>query len=148
MENEGECAKRERQPGFALLAIEPPHPSDDPHSGRPQRSGREQRPDDPGLAQELQRQVVRLGRDDARVPQQPVRQLERASAGSVQRLVLEYVPGLLPPLPAAARADRGQVLRAIRRRRARRSEVVEPAPRIGPEGGRGDHCHRADRQRA
>ena len=78
-----------------------------------------------------------------------MRQLEGAGAGPAQRLVLERVPRLLPPLPAARGAHVGQPARPLLRARVGRlrRELLEPPLRLRlrrePDhpGRHADHQH-------
>src|SRR5258708_2497264 len=68
-------------------------------------SGVQQEADDPCLTEELERDVVRLGRDERAPAQPPVGQLERPHPGAAGRVVREGLPLLVPPAPAVARVD-------------------------------------------
>ena len=75
---------------------------------------------------------------------EPVREAERARAGSVERLVLERLPGLFPPVEPLVRAAAGEARRTLdavrsRRARGRGGIAVERNP--------GDSQRRADRDR-
>src|SRR5581483_7643830 len=125
------CGQEERE---CELRAAPPQAAAQ-EEGR--RCDEQQKPDDPRLREELQRQIVRLGRDvEVRTAVEEVREPERAGAGAAEHVVGEAVPRLLPP-------DEAEV-------RARRRE----APAAAPDGGRAgaldddDGDGRGDRERA
>ena len=76
------------------------------------RAEEESHADEPGLAQELDGQAVRLDRlVEARLAVAQVRDVERAGAGAVDRVRLPAVPGLLPPPPAEVRPELDEPVR-------------------------------------
>src|SRR5581483_1161975 len=96
---------RERRGGCSLPRLEPPQRragGERPGSPQPEQ---EQEADDARLAEELQRQVVRLGGDDRALPDVPPGDLEGGGPLAAERRALEERPRLLPPRPAVARAE-------------------------------------------
>ena len=118
-----------------------------PGRRRPRTTSRRDRPDeeqgadDPGLAQELHGQVVRLDRlVEARRPVAQVRALKRPGAGAPERRAFEPSPRLLPPRLAEVPARGGETRRRVRQLGAgRRRERVPPRVRVrraDPDSGR------------
>src|SRR2546430_2309024 len=87
-------------------SAQPPQRRANPERGRERGAAEEEEADDPGLAEELQRHVVRLRRHvERRRPAWPMDEHERAGAGPLERMVEERAPRLLPPGPAVVRAE-------------------------------------------
>ena len=89
VEHERARPERKRRRGRALVRLHPPDAPSTPRPPPPRQPEQEQEADDPGLGQELERQVVRLRRHDRPLPDRPPGDLERrralAAAGRVRR---------------------------------------------------------------
>ena len=125
-------------------------PADGRHRRRrtcPDQPEQQEEPDHPGLGQELEREVVRLGGDDRSVSDRSPGDLESRRPVAPGRSVLEELPRLLPPPPSVARAEVGEAVRRLGHlRRFRAAELVEDRPSLARDDHRdGDDAdHRDD----
>ena len=99
--------------GCPLLPLQPAQRPAHGEQRRETRAGGQQKPNEPGLGEGLERQVVRLRDDVGVVAQLQVDEAERACAGAPDRVVRESFPRLLPPAPTVVGADAREPLRLL-----------------------------------
>ena len=146
MDDVGEEHNHKRRRREAVLPLEPAQRLDQRPRARQRNPEKEDEAEDPGLAQELEREVVRLGRDGPVHAQLAVREVERTRPRAEHGVRAPRPPRLLPPVPAAARREVREVVCPLPR--GYRGWLVELVqhPRRGDPGGqqRSDADQRSD----